>query len=100
MAKELLEKNYFVVGLRRRSSNFNSSRLEELGIFKNKNLKLEYFDLNDPISINYLVIKYEPDEYYNLAAQSHVRVSFDIPKETLDGIINRYFICLGSNKKF
>lgn len=88
LAKELLERDYFVVGLRRRSSNFNSFRLEELGIFENKNLRLEYFDLNDPISINHLVGLYKPDEYYNFACLSHVRVSFDVPKETMSGIIN------------
>ena len=47
---------------------------------------MEYFDLNDTSSIWNLIIKYQPDEFYNLAAQSHVRVSFDVTENTVDGI--------------
>ena len=66
----------------------NTYRLEELKILNHKNLKLEYFDSNDFISINYLISKYKPDECYNLAAMSDVKVSFDLPQETMNGIIN------------
>lgn len=89
LSKYLLEeKNYKVIGARRRISLFNSGRLEELKIFNHPNLKLEYFDSSDPVSINKLINQYKPDECYNLAALSHVKVSFDLPIESINSILN------------
>lgn len=84
LAELLLSKNYNVIGLKRRTSLINTDRIDH--IYKNKNFKMEYFDLNDAGSIWSLILKYQPDEFYNLAAQSHVRVSFDIPENTVDGV--------------
>ena len=55
-------------------------------MFNNKNLIIEYFSLHDPTTLYRLLEKYEPSEFFNLAAQSHVRVSFDVPVETVDTI--------------
>jgi len=81
LSKLLLEKGYQVHGTIRRSSTFNTSRIDEL-ISENKNndsFKLYYSDLLDSSSINSLIQKIEPSEVYNLAAQSHVAVSFKNP---------------------
>ena len=81
LSKLLLEKGYQVHGTIRRSSTFNTSRIDSL-ISENKNtenFKLYYSDLLDSSSINSLIQKIEPDEVYNLAAQSHVAVSFKNP---------------------
>ena len=80
----LLDKGYFVVGCKRRTSIICTERLDH--IYDHPNFKLEYFDLNDVGNIYRLLMKYKPDEFYNLAAQSHVRVSFDIPEHTVDGV--------------
>jgi GDPmannose 4,6-dehydratase len=80
----LLEKGYKVIGLKRRASLINTDRLDHL--YHHTNFHLEYFDLNDVGSIYRLLNTYQPDEFYNLAAQSHVRVSFDISEHTVDGI--------------
>ena len=84
LAELLLEKGYNVVGLKRRTSLINTSRIDH--IYNHENFHMEYFDLNDTSSIWNLIIKYQPDEFYNLAAQSHVRVSFDVTENTVDGI--------------
>jgi len=84
LTRLLLEKNYKVYGLKRRTSLINTQRLDE--IFQHKNFKLIYYDLNDTGAIWKLLIDIKPDEFYNLAAQSHVRVSFEIPEHTVDGI--------------
>jgi GDPmannose 4,6-dehydratase len=84
LAELLLNKGYRVVGLKRRTSIITTDRIDEY--FDNPNLILEYYYLNDSSSIWNLLIKYKPDEIYNLAAQSHVRVSFDIPENTVDGV--------------
>lgn len=86
LVEQLLSKGYYVIGTKRRSSSANTERIED--IYEHPNFKVEYFDLKDGSSINKLISKYKPDEYYNLAAQSHVRVSLDIPEETISGIIN------------
>lgn len=83
LAELLLEKGYQVVGLKRRTSLLNTDRIDH--IYENQNFSLEYFDLNDSSCMYSLFLKYQPDEFYNLAAQSHVRVSFDIPEHTVDG---------------
>jgi GDPmannose 4,6-dehydratase len=84
LAEFLLEKGYQVIGLKRRTSLINTDRVNH--IFDNPNMILEYHDLNDTASIWNLLLKYKPDEIYNMAAQSHVRVSFEISENTVDGI--------------
>ena len=80
LAELLLSKNYIVHGIKRKSSSFNTSRIDH--IFNNKDLFLHYGDVTDSLSVNSLVEKIKPDEIYNLAAQSHVSVSFDLPLYT------------------
>lgn len=77
-----LSKGYMVYGLKRRSSSLNTERLNHT--FSNQNLKLEYGDVTDYSSIANLVANIKPDLFVNCAAQSHVRVSFDIPCYTFD----------------
>jgi len=84
LAELLLHKGYEVVGLKRRTSEIRTDRIDH--IFSNPRFILEYYDLNDSGRIWQLFMKYKPDEIYNLAAQSHVRVSFDIPEHTVEGI--------------
>ena len=79
----LLEKGYEVHGIIRRSSSFNTSRIEPLISEYNESLKLYYSDLLDSSSLNNLINNIEPDEIYNLAAQSHVAVSFKNPMYTI-----------------
>ena len=81
----LLEKGYEVHGIIRRSSSFNTGRIDHLYNDKeimNKKLFLHYGDLVDTSSLNRLLEKIEPEEIYNLGAQSHVKVSFDLPDYT------------------
>src|SRR5262245_11493326 len=81
----LLKKGYEVYGLIRRSSSFNTGRIDHLyqdPHEKNVRLRLVYGDLNDASSLNQTIKTVKPDEVYNLAAQSHVRVSFDVPEYT------------------
>ena len=81
----LLEKGYEVHGIIRKSSSFNTGRINHLyenPEILNKTLFLHYGDLIDASSLNRLLEKIEPDEIYNLAAQSHVKVSFDVPDYT------------------
>jgi len=85
LSEILLEKNYEVHGIIRKSSSFNTGRIDHLyrdPEILNKKLFLHYGDLIDPSSLNRLLDKIGPDEIYNLAAQSHVKVSFDIPDYT------------------
>lgn len=84
LAKHLLELGgYEVVGLIRRTSSRDVSRLEELGI-KQSWLKLETFDLAEPFNTQQVVRKHDPDEIYNLAAQSYVHASWDVPLYTME----------------
>jgi len=79
----LLEKNYIVHGIVRRSSSFNRGRIEHIYLNKDLNqdrLHLHYGDMTDSSNLNRIVEKTQPDEIYNLAAQSHVHVSFDVPE--------------------
>ncbi len=81
----LLEKGYEVHGIIRRSSSFNTGRIDHLyenPELLNKKLYLHYGDLVDTSNLNRLLEKIQPDEIYNLAAQSHVKVSFEIPDYT------------------
>jgi GDPmannose 4,6-dehydratase len=81
----LLEKGYQVYGIIRRSSSFNTDRIDHLyqdPHDQGTRLRLLYGDLNDSSSLNMILRQVQPDEIYNLGAQSHVRVSFDIPEYT------------------
>jgi GDPmannose 4,6-dehydratase len=81
----LLDKGYDVYGIVRRSSSFNTDRIDHLyqdPHEPNTRLRMFYGDLNDSSSLNTILRKTEPDEIYNLGAQSHVRVSFDVPEYT------------------
>jgi len=84
LAELLLEKGYEVHGIIRRTSTFNTGRIDH--IFDR--LKLHYGDVTDPLVISSLISEIQPDEVYNLAAQSHVKVSFEIPYYTaqVDGL--------------
>lgn len=87
LAELLLEKGYQVHGMIRRSSSFNTGRINH--IYRDPHepdtrLFLHYGDLNDASSINRLLREIHPDEIYNLGAQSHVRVSFDVPEYTAE----------------
>ncbi len=91
LAEFLLKKGYMVHGLKRRSSLFNTDRIDHLYQDKhenNVNLKLHYGDLTDSTNLIRIVQETQPDEIYNLAAMSHVKVSFDTPEYTAnaDGI--------------
>lgn len=87
LAELLIQKGYEVHGIIRRASTFNSHRIDHL--YKDPHLKgvklfLHFGDLADPVQMIKLIYDLQPDEIYNLGAQSHVRVSFDIPEYTGD----------------
>jgi GDPmannose 4,6-dehydratase len=85
LAELLLSKGYHVWGVIRRSSSFNTGRIDHIDQDPHDpepKLKLVHGDLNDASSLNRIVRMVEPDEIYNLGAQSHVRVSFDVPEYT------------------
>ena len=86
LAELLLDKGYEVHGIIRRSSSFNRGRIDHLYIqnesLMDKRLFLHYGDVTDTSNLNRLLEKISPDEIYNLAAQSHVKVSFDVPEYT------------------
>ena len=87
LAELLLKKNYIIHGVKRRSSSANTERVDHLFDslnFSNKNFFIHYGDISDGTSTLSIINKIKPDEIYNLAAQSHVRVSFDIPEYTAD----------------
>lgn len=82
LAEFLLEREYKVVGLLRRSSYFNTSRIDHL--YQNPNFFTLYGDITDSMSVANVIQSVKPDEIYNLGAMSYVRASFDIPKYTLE----------------
>jgi len=85
LAELLLSKGYEVHGIKRRSSSFNTSRIDHLyqdNHNNNSRFTLHYGDVTDSTNIIRLIQEIEPDEIYNLAAQSHVQVSFDTPEYT------------------
>ena len=85
LAELLISKGYIVHGVKRRSSSFNTSRIDHIyqdPHEKNKNFLLHYGDITDAISVSTLIKKIKPNEIYNLAAQSHVSVSFEVPEYT------------------
>jgi len=85
LAEILIEKGYDVHGIMRRSSSFNTERINHIyqdPQDENRTLFLHYGDLNDASSLNHILRVVDPDEIYNLGAQSHVKVSFDTPEYT------------------
>ena len=80
LAEFLLERGYQVHGIIRRASSFNTGRIDH--IYEHPALKLHYGDLTDSTALIKLLYELAPDEVYNLGAQSHVRVSFDVPEST------------------
>ena len=86
LAELLLNKGYHVIGIKRRTSLINTNRIDHIFEDPEKimNFDLVYGNLNDSGALHRLLIKYKPDEIYNLGAQSHVRVSFDTPEETTE----------------
>jgi GDPmannose 4,6-dehydratase len=107
LAALLLKKNYKVFGIKRRTSSvYNTSRLEEIINFKkfySKKLFLFYSDLTDYSSLQNIIDKTQPDEIYNLGAQSHVQISFEIPEYTTQvnalGVLNLLNIIKSCKKK-
>ena len=91
LSELLLKKNYEVHGIKRRASSFNTSRIDHLYQDKHKenvNFFLHYGDLTDATNLIRIIQEVQPDEVYNLGAQSHVRISFDQPLYTVDTIVN------------
>lgn len=91
LAEFLLEKGYEIHGIIRRSSSFNTGRIEHLylqewvrDMKKSRVINLHYGDMTDSSSLIRIIQEIQPDEIYNLAAQSHVKVSFDVPEYTAD----------------
>ena len=85
LSELLLSKGYIVHGIKRRSSSFNTQRIDHLyqdPHIENKNFFLHYGDLTDSLNITRILKQVQPDEIYNLAAMSHVKVSFEIPEYT------------------
>ena len=91
LSEFLLKKGYIVHGIKRRSSSFNTDRIDHLyqdPHIENRNFILHYGDMTDSMNITKIIQETQPDEIYNLAAQSHVKVSFDTPEYTanVDGL--------------
>lgn len=84
LAELLLQKGYRVVGVKRRTSIINTVNVDHL--YNNTDFKLVYGNMNDVGSMYRLLTSYKPDEVYNLAAQSHVKTSFEVPEETVDAV--------------
>ena len=87
LAEILLKKNYIVHGVKRRSSSLNTSRIDHIyqdPNEKNYKFRLHYGDITDSSSVSTIIKNIKPDEIYNLAAQSHVAVSFEVPEYTAD----------------
>ena len=80
LSRFLLDKGYAVHGVKRRSSSFNTERIDD--IFEDNNFVLHYGDMTDATNLIRLIQDVQPDEIYNLAAQSHVQVSFEMPEYT------------------
>jgi len=87
LAEFLLEKGYIVHGIKRRASSFNTQRIDHIyqdPHIEHANLKLHYGDLSDSSNLTRIIQETQPDEIYNLGAQSHVAVSFESPEYTAD----------------
>ena len=94
----LLQEDFRVYGIKRKSSSLNTERLNH--IFNNPNLKLEYGDVMDYSSVSNIVSTVKPDIFINCAAQSHVRVSFDIPIYTFEATGSSVINCLEAIKTY
>ena len=107
LARLLLKKNYIVHGVKRRSSSLNTERIDDIYLdpHQKTNFYLHYGDLTDSLSILKIIQKIKPNEIYNLGAQSHVAVSFEVPEYTanVDAIgtlrILESILTLGMQKK-
>ena len=89
LAEFLLEKDYIVHGIKRRASSFNTDRIDHLyqdPHVKNQSFILHYGDLTDSMNLVRIIQETQPDEIYNLGAQSHVAVSFESPEYTADAV--------------
>ena len=87
LAEFLLEKGYEVHGIKRRASSFNTQRVDHIyedSHVENQNFVLHYGDLTDSSNLTRIISEVQPDEIYNLGAQSHVSVSFEVPENTAD----------------
>lgn len=100
LAEFLIEKGYEVHGILRRSSSFNTARIEHLyldewvrDMKKDRLVNLHYGDMTDSSSLIRIIQQVHPDEIYNLAAQSHVKVSFDVPEYTAEADAIVHFAC-------
>ena len=84
LARLLLKKKYIVHGVKRRSSSLNTERIDEIYLdpHQKTNFYLHYGDLTDSLSVLKIIQRTKPDEIYNLGAQSHVAVSFEVPEYT------------------
>src|SRR4051812_21014004 len=101
LAEILLQNGYKVYGLKRRSSSFNTERIDHL--YKDPHtgsqLELVYGDLSDYSSIQSFIGDIKPNLFFNMAAQSHVKVSFDIPEYTMDVVGTGVIRCLEAVRK-
>ena len=91
LAEFLLNKGYIVHGIKRRASSFNTQRIDHIyedPHLKNSNFHLHYGDISDTTNLVRIIQETQPEEIYNLAAQSHVAVSFDSPEYTTDVVAN------------
>ncbi|HVI42025.1 MAG TPA: GDP-mannose 4,6-dehydratase [Anaerovoracaceae bacterium] len=102
LAEILLAQGYKVYGLKRRSSSFNTERLNHIYLdpHNHPNLELIYGDLSDYSSIASFIADAKPELFFNMAAQSHVRVSFDIPENTFDVDSTGVMRCLEAIRKY
>jgi GDPmannose 4,6-dehydratase len=100
LAEFLLEKNYHVTGTVRRNSVPESQTTRIESIFANNQIDLKYMDLTDPLSVESVISETQADEIYHIAAQSHVQVSFDLPKYTLDTNAGGTLAVLEAVRKF
>lgn len=110
LAELLIEKGYDVHGIMRRSSSFNTGRIEHLyldewvrDMHHERLINLHYADMTDSSFLIRIIQTTKPDEIYNLAAQSHVKVSFDVPEYTamnfvLTRLLKQVSICVGKVK--
>lgn len=100
LAELLIDKGYDVHGTIRRNSVPESQTTRIQGIFENNKIVLHYADLTDTISIEQVIKNIQPDEIYHLAAQSHVQISFELPKYTLDANCSGTLAVLEAVRRF
>ena len=100
MAELLIEKDYIVHGTIRRNSVPESQTTRIQSLIDNNQITLHYMDLTDPISVESIINELKPDEIYHLAAQSHVQISFELPKFTLDANSGGTLSVLEAVRKF